>query len=148
MPCEDIPRLRQGSVISVDPGQTTGIAYFEGGQYGHTHMGPQLHHSELAEFVTGFDTVVCETFVPTSIWAYPISAEYIGAIRTVRPDLVLQQASQAKTAVSDTKLERAGVLVRPKSKSPNKDINDAFRHLLLFQMSVLRDRDVIERIGR
>lgn len=147
-------------IIALDPGGTTGIAEcswepypekMEEFRYTTDELGPAEHHHTLYErlrlafymYPAHHLTVVCEAFEwrqnLQKMKVELISREYIGVVKLVceqhQIPLVFQSASMAKTFVSDDKLEKMGIMEKP--KHPMRHRNDALRHLVRYQVVTL-----------
>lgn len=172
------PRLwvpRPFRILALDPGGTTGWAYckYDGNpeldfEYTSGHLGPNEHHSDLFEFVTGLARLnspndaelqlVCESFefrqhinhggAKTKVEL--ISKEYIGITTLIAEQLKLtlkfQTASAAKTLIPDKgpqaneKLKLVGVY---KPVTSWVHAMDAMRHLLRYQVAEMNIRKPI-----
>lgn len=148
------------SVIAADPGGTTGIA--EATYDGESELtipnlnictyelGPDEHHMDLYNILTDWFVYDLYSHVITESFEFRqnldkrkvelISKEYIGIFKLFARTNGLvyfeRNASQAKSFVSDIKLDALGILEVP--KHPNRHRNDALRHLIMYLVVNLR----------
>jgi hypothetical protein len=147
-----VDKIEPFSVIAFDPGGTTGIAYahYDGEEihYQTGELGPHEHHDELwnvlehwhheVELPGNNKHLVTESFEFRQNLQKKnvelISKEYIGIMKLFAINAKIKyferNASQAKSFVSDEKLDRLGILEVP--KHPNRHRNDALRHLIMY----------------
>lgn len=125
-------------VLAIDPGYTTGIAWFDG----ETMDGQELVLEGAAVFLYHLITrgkpavVVCETFRITAATAKntqaPWSLELIGAVRLACElagvPLKMQAPGEAKGFATDDKLQALGWY----NSTKGGHRNDATRHLLVW----------------
>lgn len=132
------------------------------------YLGPREHHSELYNYIIqqNHRHLSGEILAPMEIVSEQfdfrqsnqrdklilISREYIGIAKLIASQLALtyyeQSASMAKSFVSDDKLDRLGLLLKPASTKPNKDMNDALRHLIRFLVVTKRvRRPIVDKWG-
>lgn len=146
-------------VIAIDPGGTTGWSTYSAVvmpdgthheiRWNQGYFGPDEHHKVLHQWlemeVSDQDThIVYESFEYRQRErdnVILVSKEYIGIIKLVADDfsrqvtLVSQTASMALPPggfVTNQMLEIFDLLNTPVSKKPQKDINDAARHLIYY----------------
>lgn len=125
-------------IVAIDPGETTGVCWFQLNRFWWREFGPTEHHGVLWKFLytLDIDNVVCERFDKRSDnpGAELISLEYVGVVKSfcrVYEGKTLyynQTASDAKTVWNDSKLERLHIELPPKHPA---HMRDAMRHLLL-----------------
>lgn len=142
------------AIISIDPGGTTGIVYWDGRVIRREQtpllirwrvLGPEKHHLALWKELTeswqisnGNLQIMCERFDPRqNPAAKRMSEGYIGVVelfyqmagewsKFAKP--IIWRGPPQKEWATDEKLERMGLLQKPKIKL--KDVNDAMRHLV------------------
>jgi hypothetical protein len=122
--------------VGVDPGDTTGIAFFD--PLTSTFCSVEVHATEalryLTDIVTGSSVVACERFTIGTGTARKSRSSHatnvIGALRELCQDrdvrFILRSASDAKSLATNELLQRAGWHHRGK-----RHANDAARHTLL-----------------
>lgn len=130
-------------IIGIDPGMTTGIALWQGGD--DIPVGIELPMTQMYEWMR--DTIgqsderhqiACEAFIISERTLKATrqnwSLELIGALRWLAwkhgHHFVLQQPAAAKRFVDNDRLRRVGWYVRGGDHS-----NDAMRHLYLYAVS-------------
>jgi hypothetical protein len=136
-------------ILVFDPGYYTGIALWSNGHYRRGFLGGKMdtpgsdaQHLQIEQTVERYHAedlvVVCESFEYRNGLdrAELISLEYIGVVKLVCQKLhiqyFMQTAAMGKGWTKDHNLERLGWMATPKSTKPNKDMNDAARHLGYF----------------
>lgn len=140
-------------VVALDPGGYTGIATFDATEmpngelydmeFQQFWLGPDEHHDKLELFLDMQHThgmrVVFESFEfrqQQRAGLVLVSLEYIGVIKAwcLRNGVewTAQTAAQGKGFSKDEHLNKLGILLQPVSAKPNKDMNDASRHLLYY----------------
>jgi hypothetical protein len=142
-------------LVVVDPGGYSGLVrvtiHGEQITVKASALGPEDHHSELHHLLL---EEWCDSDNDQFVLIYErfdhrnreaallISVEYIGVIKDFAQEtfddnrpitLVRQGSDQAKSFATDDKLIRMGLPFQtPKSKKPQKDMNDALRHFVYF----------------
>jgi hypothetical protein len=136
----DSLKTNPSKIVALDPGVTTGIAYYDADQPHPTciwsgQLGPEKHHVALYAALRGFDpdVVVCERFVYQQRKGSVVldSRNYIGVTELYcaaeGKTLKMQGPSEAKNLWSDSKLKRVNLY---KPGDDGVHANDAVRHLL------------------
>lgn len=127
-------------IIAIDPGNVTGYAIQAGSNVLTGHLGPEEHHRDLHVLLdkhfSSDMAIVCESFQRRTQHTELTSIEYIGVVKLFAQSfdvrLHMQTSSQGKTFVTNDKLLKLGMLSRPATRRPYKDINDAKRHLIKY----------------
>jgi hypothetical protein len=135
-------------IVALDPGETTGVAWYCMDKIFFREMGPQPHHAELRAFldVVGPRNVVVENFEnrnnPAAIL---VSLEYIGVCREWTQTksgtkLTVLGSSASKSVWPDKKLRKLPIDLPPAKPRHQRD---ALRVLLLFIQRDLRCHDYV-----
>jgi len=129
-------------VLAVDPGGTTGMAYYYDGLFdswqADDYQSAVEWSAELLDSTTPLDALVCEGFVirantaKLDAGAFSLTTDLIGACRLLAHQagipFVRQTPAEAKSFATDDKLRRLGWYIPTKGGHAN----DASRHLLTF----------------
>lgn len=122
------------TIISLDPGGTTGVCLYVEGKLTVDQLGPEKHHEGLWETLTAHnpDIVVCEDFLyRQQSKANLVSVEYIGITRlwcsVNGARLVMQTPAIGKGFWVDVKIKTVGEWQKGAPHSM-----DALRHMLQF----------------
>jgi hypothetical protein len=135
-------------IVALDPGETTGVAWYCMDQLYWREMGPQPHHDELKRFldVVGPRHVVTENFENRGNPAARLtSVEYIGVAKQWTQmkngtTLTVLGSSASKTVWPDKKLRKLQIALPPARPRHQRD---ALRILLLFIQRDLRCMDFV-----
>lgn len=130
-----------GSIISFDPGGSTGIAIYDtdNDSFSSYEIHDTQHHLQLYKLLYTLrpEAIITERFDYRNTSKTGVvldSREYIGVIKLycqlTETPLAMQSASQAKGFVSDINLEMCGVRLKGQPHA-----NDAMRHLLFFMIN-------------
>jgi hypothetical protein len=160
--------MREQIVMGIDPGMTTGVAFYTFGhpKYGSSQeytqtwrwmeLGPENHHKALWNLLCREqpDRVVCESFVyqirrldgvdmPGIVLT---SCEYIGVVKlwceSTNTPLKMQHASEVKKLWTDDKLKRLDAYKL--GNSGKKHQPDATRHVLHHVVNDLKIMNVLK----
>lgn len=139
-------------VVSLDPGQTTGVCLVRNRtkpwELQTTEIGPQDHHVRLLKQLSLWkpDVLIVEDFDNRSQAAAILtSKEYIGVAKAYAQGnrnctLVLQHAGNVMTFWNNDKLRKYGVYF------PGRHARDACRHYLHYRTFTLRDMTLLESV--
>jgi len=134
-------------IVALDPGETTGIAWYCMDKIWWRTMGPEPHHDELDRFlrVIGPRNIVTEDFENRgNPAALLVSAEYIGVAKAYaqrhKVKLTVIGASQSKPVWPDKKLRKLPFELPPANPRHQRD---ALRVLLLFIQRDLKCLDFV-----
>lgn len=127
-----------GSILSVDPGKTTGYVVWSDGERSEGELDFEAFLNFAWDQLQSetFDVVVCERYIinarTATLTQAPWSLEQIGALRFMcskfNIQFVLQSASEAKKFSTDKRLNDLG-WTKPRGAGHARD---AQRHLLIY----------------
>lgn len=154
-------------IASLDPGGTTGIAYYRlppkakpmpsslnldfVGNIDGLELGPERHHKALWAYLTNLnpDVVICERFDnDANPAAILISVEYIGIARlycelTKKPFVPRSRQFKDVAWLKGNKLKKLGHYTEG---MPHR--NDATRHLIHYIVNELKRKEILERLKK